>query len=98
VTPAPVVRLFPLAKQNRWYIIELLGTESVDAEEFRDSERRDAYNTLKTEREFANWLSWFDPESILTRCRFERIETAAPVAANEGIGATQEDRPEPLRL
>ncbi len=98
VTPAPVVRLLPLAKQNRWYIVELLGTESVDSEKFQDRHRRNAYNTLKSEREYANWLSWFAPESITARCGFERIETAPPVGADEGIEATEEERPQPLRL
>jgi hypothetical protein len=92
-TPAPKVRLLPIAKLNKWFVIELLGTEDVDQEKFDSQLRSTASWKIKREREIALRLNWFNPKSIEGRCGFEPIEAAAPAGADEGVEADEQSEP-----
>ncbi len=88
-TPAPKVRLLPIAKLKKWLVIELLGTEEVDQEKFDSQLRSTAQWRIKQERELALRLDWFNPENIEKRCGFEKIEAAPPAGADEGIEGSE---------
>jgi len=97
--PTPTVRLLSIPKLKKWFVVELIGTETVDRIKYDTEYRMAALSTLNTQRGLTLRFNWFDPENIETRCRFERIETALPTGADEGLEPTEEpERPEPLRL
>jgi hypothetical protein len=93
-SPVPLVRLLPIPKLNKWFVIELLGTQDVAQAAFDSGLRRTAFRDLQREQLVKLQVSWFKPANIEARCGFERIRATPTADAEEGIGPVEEPEEE----
>ncbi|MFH1419765.1 MAG: hypothetical protein ABII12_15945 [Planctomycetota bacterium] len=85
-TPPPVVRLLPLPKLGKWFVIELVDLEWIDDQKYNSELREQAFQMLMQERAAAVTDSWFDTDSIEKRCGFEQIlDEESPPDTDEGV-------------
>ncbi len=92
-TPAPVVRLLPLPKMGKWFVIELVELQSVDSAKYNTELRDLAFQSLMRERGAAVENTWFEPRNIEKRCGFEALDEEEPPETDEGIQA-EDDEPD----
>lgn len=84
VTEVPIVRLLPVQKLHKWFIIQFTGKESVDEEQYQSTQRRMAYQILRFEQRMRLQYLWTAPENIEARLRYERVYEGSPMEVGEG--------------
>lgn len=74
--PPPRVRLLGLPKLKRWTIIEFLGEDRVDTDQYANRLREAVASQIQRFRGGALREAWFDVQHIEARCGFEKITEA----------------------
>lgn len=90
--PAPVVRLISLPKLRKHFVVELEGTEPVDAEKFASQLRQNGYYRLLADRGNLLRSKWYETTEIEKRVGFERLGDPAG-GGLEGIHLPQAPEP-----
>jgi hypothetical protein len=76
VDPAPSVRLIPIERMRKWFIVERdtsSAVGSVNTASYEATLRSKAFGSLAGERRAVLQNKWFDPKQIETRCGFEDV-------------------------
>lgn len=91
--PAPKVRLVPVLKLKKWFIIELVKNLPVNSETYETQHRATAFRALQTDRSSLLWSDWFLPENIEKRCQYVDARDSASEDENEGDEASEASEP-----
>ncbi|MFQ5430779.1 MAG: hypothetical protein ACE5E1_10760, partial [Phycisphaerae bacterium] len=93
VEPAPKVQLVSIPKLRKRFVIELVTSTPVDAQEYERQYRRGTYFTLRGDRATVLASHWFDPKHIERRCGFEDLINKPLRESEEGIASPQAPPP-----
>lgn len=75
--PAPLLRLVPLPKLQRWIVVEFNGLDPVREDQYESKYRGEAFAFFTSQgsrRMTEVRTSWFEPENIEKRCGFVRAK------------------------
>jgi hypothetical protein len=84
-SPEPLVRVLPLTKVHKWFVIQLLGTDLVDESKYETQLKKTAYDAVEAERSKLLQALWLKPENIELRCGYAPVREGAVGKTDEGI-------------
>lgn len=83
-TEVPIVRLLPVPKLKKWFVIQLAGKVVVDEDRFENELRARAYDLVRLEYAIRMQHSWMTPANIEARTGYQQLGEDRPIDVGEG--------------